>query len=400
MAVASDVIHILYGTYSWQMNRETYPIVVKEGVHLVGDVPPGYEFPTIRPSVGEEITIEMKEGSSVENVQIIPLPPPDCPDCYHAGSAIFCRENCIIKDCIIGYFTTGIFIDGDIQPFIYKNDIKWNLVGIRIMGGGMPRIRLNEIKENEWGMLFFDAYPYIESNRIDKNKVVGIQKCDDDLGHTFIIENRITSHNIDGEGYGISIVGSEASYILNNTLQDNVNGIEILKGVILSNWFIDNRTGICAFGDGMFTIYNNELMGPTGTDGTVGIFLSSSHWLIDRNRVSGYSVGVSIRGGGPSLINNTIQRNDWGIDIYEDGNPYLGSLDKAGNNYIRDNGRVGLMHRSSSEVAIQAVGNIWNPNIQGADNEGKYSHQTVYGPVPPEDGNNYVIEEEGAGISF
>ena len=400
IAIPSDVIHILYGSYTWNISGDTYPLVVKEGVRLVGDVPPGYEYPTMHDSLypWETALVDMKEGSSIENVQIIGMPPPGIE--YQAGAAISCAGNCIIRNCVIYGLTTGIFVTGDIQPDVYDNDIKWNLVGMRVLAGAMPRIRVNEIKENNWGILFFDAHPYIESNRIDKSEVVGIQKCDNETGHAFIKENRITNHNIDGEGYGISIVGSEPSYILNNSFQDNMNGIEVLRAVIRSNWFIGNQTGICTSGDGNCMAYNNELMGPTSLNGSVGMFLDSSHWLIDRNRVSGYSVGVAIKGGGPSLLNNGIQRNDWGIDVFEGASPFLGSLDKPGNNYIRDNRHVGLLHRSSGEINIQAVGNFWNPNIQGADNEGKYLHQTVHGPVPPEDGNNYSIEEEGAGIEF
>jgi len=86
------------------------------------------------------------------------------------------------------------------------------------------------------------------------------------------------------------------------------------------------------------------------------------------------------------------------VKVHDAGYVVLGSQMHPGNNVIRNNTRVGLTNYMNR--LVHAEGNVWNPDVQGADSEGRYDHQTVEGPVEPEDGNNFGIAGQYGKIQF
>ena len=122
--------------------------------------------------------------------------------------------------------------------------------------------------------------------------------------------------------------------------------------------------------------------------------------VVEDNIITGNEVGVDVKTYGVAhLYQNTIEHNEKGAAASGEGKIFMGSLDYHGNNYIRNNSQVGLINNNRSEIS--AVGNFWNPDVQSANENGEYrQHQTVYGPVPLEAGNNYAITKAAGAIAF
>jgi hypothetical protein len=84
----------------------------------------------------------------------------------------------------------------------------------------------------------------------------------------------------------------------------------------------------------------------------------------------------------------TVTGNGGGVDVFVDSTADLGTNDSPGNNVFQNTG-VGVTVESNigvGGIAVQAVGNIWNPSVQGADTNGTYATAaTITGPVtaPP-----------------
>jgi hypothetical protein len=71
----------------------------------------------------------------------------------------------------------------------------------------------------------------------------------------------------------------------------------------------------------------------------------------------------------------------------------LGSAADAGSNTFTGNTSTGLRINLSSAGAAQAVGNTWNPNVQGADGSGRYASPVQ--ETGPASGANYIIGNAG-----
>jgi hypothetical protein len=90
----------------------------------------------------------------------------------------------------------------------------------------------------------------------------------------------------------------------------------------------------------------------------------------------------------------TITGNGNGIDVFDNSTADLGTSLSPGNNTLQGNTNVGLLIDGASGGAtlVNAVGNTWNPDKQGADHNGHYSTtETVTTPTPFVRGNNYAI---------
>jgi hypothetical protein len=89
---------------------------------------------------------------------------------------------------------------------------------------------------------------------------------------------------------------------------------------------------------------------------------------------------------------------------YTGSNIDLGRAQSPGNNtLIGSAGAVGLALVSPSTSVVQAAGNTWHPNVQGADGAGQYAASLVDGTagVASVAGNNYAIAAgAGGGIQF
>jgi hypothetical protein len=71
----------------------------------------------------------------------------------------------------------------------------------------------------------------------------------------------------------------------------------------------------------------------------------------------------------------------------------LGTAANPGNNIFQNNRTVGVsLQGARGPLQVDAIGNTWNPGVQGANSDGVYSTvNTVFGPIASVAGNNYDI---------
>lgn len=87
----------------------------------------------------------------------------------------------------------------------------------------------------------------------------------------------------------------------------------------------------------------------------------------------------------------TITGNSYGISLSDRSAADLGTSGSPGNNTFQGNLQLGISLQGVVGV-VNAVGNIWNPGVQGADSNGRYlSSTTINGPIAAVVGNNYAI---------
>jgi len=90
------------------------------------------------------------------------------------------------------------------------------------------------------------------------------------------------------------------------------------------------------------------------------------------------------------LRNCQIIDNGWGIDVFQGSTADLGTVASPGGNVFQRN-KAGSIF-AESPARVNAVGNTWSPNVQGADANGKYSiTEIISGPVTAPDNGNYGI---------
>jgi hypothetical protein len=92
----------------------------------------------------------------------------------------------------------------------------------------------------------------------------------------------------------------------------------------------------------------------------------------------------------------TVTGNGLGVDVFVDSTADLGTSDSPGNNVFQNTG-VGVAVESNigvGGIAVLAVGNTWNPNVQGTDTNGKYATvATITGPVTAPANGNYSVND-------
>ena len=444
-AQPSDVIHILPGRYDRELG-ERFPLRISEGVHIEGWSALSVD---IRPH-GTGSAVVMKEGASIKELNINGEEATSPP-----ATGIVCDAGCVVEDSAVRGFQTGIMLEGNLgenSSLITDSNISSNDDGISVSSNVNAKIVHNHFFHNKIGVYSAGNACYVESNEFYENYEIAA-----DLGgrSVFLLGNNF-NRNFDPDrpniGTGISGGTQNNMFTIGNHITNSATGIRIsahygkhiIRGntvygcrrkgivvsgkepcIILDNWIEYSQdvgiyhSGHCNIdgnriynnGDGIWvspeesgtnTIINrnfirdNERYGISIYNGTIYRVRAD----VEDNTITGNEVGVHVSDYGASyMYRNTIENNEVGVAASSGGSLFIGSLEHHGNNCIRNNSHVGLINNNRS--VISAVGNFWNPNVQGANENGEYrQHQTAYGPVPVQDGNNYAITKEAGGIQF
>lgn len=101
---------------------------------------------------------------------------------------------------------------------------------------------------------------------------------------------------------------------------------------------------------------------------------------------SGYGL-IAMSGSQLKLRRSTLSQNGVGVMLLMPAN--LGTAADPGQNSFAGNVTAGIKTSNNMVGTIQAVGNTWNPNLQGANAQGKYAAALINGP---KNGLNYVLE--------
>ena len=133
-----------------------------------------------------------------------------------------------------------------------------------------------------------------------------------------------------------------------------------------------------------FDLRNSTISGSTLTGGVggIGIYL--------------YFAELSSLKLRDSSVTGNLQ---YGVEIDGNLNADLGTAAAPGGNTFTGNGLAGVRSAAATGQFIDAVGNTWTANQQGADANGRYSTPPLYTPVPktgPVSGTNFKIDNATA----
>ena len=171
--------------------------------------------------------------------------------------------------------------------------------------------------------------------------------------------------------------------------------------VTLTNTTIRNLTG-----DGLGgRAVNLTMIGGALTNSQDGMQASGGTWSFTNVMITGHrGLGIYIQGTAANAIatltmrGSTLSQNAIGIDVFDFAVADFGTVASPGGNNFSGNTEDGVdIDGNFGAQLINAVGNTWRPNVQGADAQGHYTVATIPGPVAFASGNNFVL---GSGWSL
>jgi hypothetical protein len=185
----------------------------------------------------------------------------------------------------------------------------------------------------------------------------------------------IAGSTIDAGGVGISLTAGTPNLTLTNT--------------VISNMRSNAITGSA----GVIDVTGGEIRNSGHAFDVVTATIKLTNTALKGNLV----FGIVVRGAAASpstllLRGTTVSGNGIGIYLLDYAIADLGTAANPGNNIIQNNVNIGLLIEGANGArTIDAAGNTWMPSVQGANVQGKYSPQTLAGPIPPVDGNNFAV---------
>jgi hypothetical protein len=118
------------------------------------------------------------------------------------------------------------------------------------------------------------------------------------------------------------------------------------------------------------------------------------------NNTSFVANRTGIQAANFKLRNSRFQVNQFGLFLRGNGAD-IGTASSPGNNDFRDNGTGFVFNNQVLGAVVNASGNTWNPNVQGADSQGHYiSGLEIGGTNPNAQGTNFKLPSTGAVIQF
>jgi parallel beta-helix repeat protein len=217
--------------------------------------------------------------------------------------------------------------------------------GITILSDNVI-ISNSSIENNSVGINCVNSSPIIYNNNIINNTSSGIY-CTN--SNATIVSNVI--QNAGAWGVGITIEDSK-TYIFNNTINANNNGIYILSSepFIEKNTITNNAEGIQSF-DSQSSINDNMIIG-----NGYGITESYSSSSITNNQIIENYVGIQLSWSYLTIIENLIIENEYGIFMgYE--RYFDDSILTIINNTISQNKKSGIdIYDTSGEIINNTIG--------------------------------------------
>lgn len=173
-------------------------------------------------------------------------------------------------------------------------------------------------------------------------------------------------------------------------LNTNSQGFEAtISNTIIRNAKADALDGRAPAGSSAtLQMTDGELSSSSGAGAT----LLAGAWSFTNVAIrNNKNLGIYLQDGNLAMRGCVITGNVLGIDVNISATADLGTAAAPGGNVLQGNTTVGLAVQNGI-AAVDAIGNTWNANIQGADSMGRYKiPMTIPGPVESVDGNNYSI---------
>jgi hypothetical protein len=187
-------------------------------------------------------------------------------------------------------------------------------------------------------------------------------------------------------------------FSVSDGLLDGGNGITIYPRsqtvqVTVTNTIVRNMKRDAVLGGPNFggSLVFKMTGGELSSNGQGGAEFGGGNWTFDGVTIK-QNAGLAIYAQDGVLIMRgcTVRGNGDGVYLLNPVAADLGTVVDPGNNTLQDNTFVNLDY-DSSRIQVEAVGNIWNPRVQGADDFGRYVPDVIRGAVMGVPGNNYRV---------
>ncbi len=455
----SDTIYIHWGRYTRDLG-ERFPLKVGEGVHLEGLD----SYIQIKYSSPGDAAIVMAEGASLNRIGIYGDEGTVGESVAAIGiicRGTVGLEEIVVTGFRTGISLESGF-HSEISPLITESDISACDKGIYVYGNVNAKIVNNSLFQNRIAIDMVGNSNYVASNVLWDNFEIGIKVQGHTAFLLGNMISRTLDPDQENIGQGIGSGGPTNSFFCGNHVSQNHTGLGLFtrngyryvirdntfgssrreglyltgdgEGFILDNYFEWNQIGIFLTAehsileqnyiahnqDGLFIMYRSDpgsvettlirnyiidntrdgvsIVGKLNDEFEETVSVRIGETEGDGNTITGNGTGISSHNAKLYVFNNSIESNQQGVGVHDAGYVVLGSQVHPGNNVIRNNTHVGLTNYMNR--LVRAEGNVWNPDVQGADSEGHYDLQTVEGPVESEDGNNFSITGQYGKIQF
>ena len=212
-----------------------------------------------------------------------------------------------------------------------------------------------------------------------------------------------------GSSAAASLRGTASLTIIGSTITDTYGSaiaMESPTAVLTLKRVQLARNAMNGFGAAALYLYGSASMDSCAivNNGEYGIVLSQGYFTFRHCDISGApSQGISVSGGASlTMRSSTVSYSGIGVHLVASNSlADLGTASDPGGNTFRNNTKYGVQSDVTvNGTAVQAVGNTWIPNVQGADANGHYTAKAVAGPTTATTPQNYYITGAGRSIQF
>jgi hypothetical protein len=268
--------------------------------------------------------------------------------------------------------TFGLQIQGSAQVSLKNNALLQNIGGQAIDMRNSAKATLDQSTISNVFPVGCKTGPRVSmsdsSSLVLKNSLVGAgDNKPDTEGLNSVGIRSVTSNSSSPTGVSLTLLNSFVTRFTGKCLEMTSKGSIIINGGGISA--TRSAMGIDAGRKMQLTIANARLEAPG-------------------------SKGVAIRTATLKLRNSTIASSVTGILVLDFGTIDLGTVADPGNNIIKDGNLAGVDFEGSLSAfgTVDAVGNTWNPNVQGADAQGHYiTRRTISGGDVNSSGSNFNL---------
>jgi hypothetical protein len=219
----------------------------------------------------------------------------------------------------------------------------------------------------------------------------------------------IGNANISGDmgctqSFALMMISSTNSFHLNDSLLDGgpSQGIRMLPAsplfqTTISNTIVRNMRGDGISGGRSANPSAFRMIGGALSGNGNGAEFSNGTWSFT-NVMIRQNIGLAlfVTDGTLTMRGCTVADNGQGINISDRAGGDLGTEASTGNNVLQATMGVALFLDGTGPTLVSAVGNTWNPNKQGADENGRYATiETISTITPNVTGNNFAIIHSG-----
>jgi hypothetical protein len=236
-------------------------------------------------------------------------------------------------------------------------------------------------------------------------------------GSAKLVATTLTTHGVGGvlDAKDQSVVAIASATVARTAICSSSLSVVSAASFSLSDSRVDGTIGIYAQSTSFHATISNTTIGGLGGFPSVKGSFQMIGGELSNSQASGAQLGTGtwtftnviihsnkdlafyLQGADLIMRNCQVVDNGEGIDVFQGSTADLGTVASPGGNVFQRNKGGSVF--AESPALVNAVGNTWAPNVQGADGNGKYAvTATISGPVTAPDNGNFGIVN-GSSIS-